>query len=461
MAARRALRRRRQGEAAALGLAAYLDAQLAHIGRLDPKFALLRGRCASVVQLGRPHGGPPAADPEAAAAAPLFPTVASLEQQAAAKLARLQQLQAATAAAAVRVMGGSVSATLGERTTHLVGLALPALTTPAGEAGAAGDGMEVDAVGCPATPAQVPPEALLQAAGEQLGGAAAVSTLKLGFATGGMHPVTLRQVGVAGPAGSCGCCWCSLQARRTRHPCYSHPCCSWVDRCLEAALQPGTAKPPPEAGGWGLQGALSTGAVLCPCLSLPSLHPFPGRCPCALCASPHRLCTGCCGRAGARQRGAVALGLLRQAHAWQQRAAAAHQLRRHCQRQQRRAGDGGPRPRARRRSYQEGCSKPPGEAGSRRRHHRQARGASDGGQACGAAPTRPPRACHQGGGGRGCGRGGGGGEGGGCGDAAAGACQRGAGACRCTHASPSICPGARRAHSHRQVCRPPHGSLFT
>lgn len=175
---RHQLRRQRPGsEGAAAALGAYLDAQLRRVGALDPRFALLRGCTAVLLKLGTGQAGSaPGSASASASEARLAPSVASLVQRGRASLARLQQLQAATAAAELRLMGGSVTSEMGPAVTHLVGIALtlPAAQGPGGQAPA------------------LQPEALLRAVVEQAGGGEAVSTLRLWLGTGDTHLVADR-----------------------------------------------------------------------------------------------------------------------------------------------------------------------------------------------------------------------------------------------------------------------------
>ncbi|PRW39278.1 dynamin-related GTPase isoform A [Chlorella sorokiniana] len=216
--ARRRLGRLGKGDAAA-AVAAYLDAQLAGIDEGDPRFSLLRGCTATLLQLGTGRADTAAEDaaaageeadapPEddgaatAAGARRLFPSVAALVQQGHASLERLQQLQAACAGAQVRIMGGSVSGSVGQQVTHVVGLLLAPPTPPATDDSSAEPGAEAaeaeaeaEAEGSTAAAVRgVQPQVLLAAVSQQAGGGTAVASLRLGVSTGGMHLVSQRWV---------------------------------------------------------------------------------------------------------------------------------------------------------------------------------------------------------------------------------------------------------------------------
>lgn len=196
-----------------MAVAAYLDAQLAAIGQLDRRFSALRRCTVSLLRLGTgsaSEGGPMGAA-AAANGGPaggvkqeqgtggssgsgsgisvrpggLFPSVQALAQQAQSLLARLQELQAAAVGAEVRIMGGSVSPTLSERVTHVVGIALPRLQLrDAAAAARAAEGLQLQAV-------EAAPEAVLRGvAQQQRGGGAAVARLRLGLSTRSTHLVS-------------------------------------------------------------------------------------------------------------------------------------------------------------------------------------------------------------------------------------------------------------------------------
>ncbi|KAL4440149.1 hypothetical protein ABPG75_003150 [Micractinium tetrahymenae] len=178
-------------------LAAYIDAQLASVGRLDRRFTALRLCTVALLRLGRGsegEGGPiPAsngngsgsrakqeqqeAGGSSAGEAQLFPCVRRLVQQGQQALSRLQEAQAATAAAEVRLMGGSVAPALTKQVTHIVGIALPRQEAVAGLDG-----------GRALRPASVAPPAVLRAVAEQQGGGgAAAATLHLGLGSGNVR----------------------------------------------------------------------------------------------------------------------------------------------------------------------------------------------------------------------------------------------------------------------------------
>ncbi|KAL4438716.1 hypothetical protein ABPG77_006320 [Micractinium sp. CCAP 211/92] len=180
-------------------LAAYIDAQLASVGGLDRRFSALRSCLVTLLRLG--HGaagdggssglnsggggnarqqGQQEGDGSIADDGQLFPSVRRLVQQGQASLARLQEVQAATAAVEVRLMGGSVAPAIGKQVTHVVGIVLPQQEAAPGPGG-----------GRLLRPARPAPEALLQAvAEEQHGGSTAVATFHLGLGSGSMRLVS-------------------------------------------------------------------------------------------------------------------------------------------------------------------------------------------------------------------------------------------------------------------------------
>lgn len=185
-------------------LAAYIDAQVASVGGLDRRFSALRSCTATLLRLGQgtaDEGGPATlgngrgggsdgqarhVQQEGSAGSSgdgqLFPSVHRLVQQGQQALGRLQEAQAATAAAEVRLMGGSVAPVLTDQVTHVVAIALPREEAAAGPGG-----------GRTLRPASVAPEAVLRALVEQqrvTGGA--VATLHLGLGSGNMHLVSDR-----------------------------------------------------------------------------------------------------------------------------------------------------------------------------------------------------------------------------------------------------------------------------
>ncbi len=181
-------------------LATYIDAQLASVGGLDRRFSALRSCAVTLLRLGRgaagdggPFGlsrgsggnarqGQQEGGGSSADDGQLFPSVRRLVQQGQASLARLQEVQAATAAAEVRLMGGSVAPTIGKQVTHVVGIVLPRQEAAPGPGG-----------GRLLRPARLAPEALLQVVAEQQrGGSTAVATLHLGLGSGSMRLVSDR-----------------------------------------------------------------------------------------------------------------------------------------------------------------------------------------------------------------------------------------------------------------------------
>ncbi|EFN52891.1 hypothetical protein CHLNCDRAFT_138420 [Chlorella variabilis] len=204
--AQRQLTRRLGSADAGRAVGSYLDAQLAAIGQLDPRFSCLRPFSAVLLRLGN---GKAIRQPDGDSQRRLVPSVQSILLAGAASQARLQQLQAAAVAAEFRIMGGALAVALGQSVTHVLGLVLARAPSVV----ATDEGSSTGAASA------VEPQALLRAVDDQAGGPPAVALLKLGLATG------------------------SIQLETDR----------WVHRCLDeaenraAAGQMGTAKLPPEA----------------------------------------------------------------------------------------------------------------------------------------------------------------------------------------------------------------------
>lgn len=301
-------------------LAAYIDTQLASVGGLDRRFSTLRSCTVTLLRLGRgtaSEGGPSAPGNEGGnggggrarqeqqegvdgrpGSGQLFPSVRRLVQQSQQALARLQEAQAATAAAEVRLMGGSVAPALTNPVTHVVGISLPQQEAVAGP-----DGGRV------LRPASVAPEAVLRAvAQQQRGGGTAVATLHLGLGSGNVRLVSDRcasgiklknRCNLACTSGShsgwtlpkgmearrAGSGWqMSIRHRQRLDTFLSQVApCSWVHACLGRA-EGGAAGLPPEdgghAGGLGLCVSMHVPAAKC---VQPAARPLP--------TDPRSLCT--------------------------------------------------------------------------------------------------------------------------------------------------------------------------
>ena len=185
--AQRALRSQLPSRDVGSVVAGYIEAQLAGLGLQDPRFCCLRGCSVVVLQLGCSRWGPELDAADAIGSGTesrMFPSVQSTMQASIASRAQLQQAQAEAVALELCIMGGVCSSTLGQCSTHVLGLVLPQQQSAAAAMGAARV--------VPHAERQLDPGVLLNAVSTQAGGHAAVATLKLGLATGGIHLVTER-----------------------------------------------------------------------------------------------------------------------------------------------------------------------------------------------------------------------------------------------------------------------------
>ena len=188
MQAQRQLTRRLGSADAGRAVGSYLDAQLAAIGQLDPRFSCLRPFSAVLLRLGN---GKAIRQPDGDSQRRLVPSVQSILLAGAASQARLQQLQAAAVAAEFRIMGGALAVALGQSVTHVLGLVLARapLVVATDEGSSTGAASAVE------------PQALLRAVDDQAGGPPAVALLKLGLATGSIQLETDRCAPLVWPAG--------------------------------------------------------------------------------------------------------------------------------------------------------------------------------------------------------------------------------------------------------------------